>query len=173
MQVCITISHQTKMLFLFPQKSLKKGMKELFLMTAILLQRVEGDVHVENPCFSIMIEKVWSWVVGLELRSWFLQNHSKCFFNSRDSFFDARCSKCLIQCVKRMSLWATSLIFATTSEWWPVLEAALSGHMPMQFPQSIAFLQKYLFRSQNISDPVVRPDKLMQQRNSSLTSVIP
>ena len=60
--------------FLF-LRVVQKGVKEFVLVIAIVLQRREEEVHGENPYFQIMIEKVWSSVVGFELRSRFLQNH--------------------------------------------------------------------------------------------------
>ena len=45
--------------FLFPRQA-QKGMKEVVLLIAISLQHEEGDVDVDNPCFHIMIEKVYS-----------------------------------------------------------------------------------------------------------------
>ena len=97
---------------------------------------------------------------------------SRTSFNSGTSFFDARCSRSIIQCVKSKYLWATYLTLVTAPEWRPVMAAGPTIHMLTQFPQSVLFSQKYLFRSWNISDPVVRPGKLMLQRSSFLTSVI-
>ena len=43
--------------FLFPRK-VQKGGKELVFEITISLQRGEGDIHVENSYFYIIIEKV-------------------------------------------------------------------------------------------------------------------
>ena len=111
-------------------------------------------------------------MVGFVMRSRFLQNHLERLLIPETVFFDARCSRCIIQCVKSKYLYTISLIFATAPEQWPVMAAAPLVHTPTQFPESVLFFQKISFRTQNICNPVVCPGKLMLQRSSSLTSVI-